>query len=382
MLVMMCSRANQSFGIEPEWLMRKKKKMKEKPSSGRTPCLKALRLLLRLSSCGVLDQVVITRLLRYLNRRCFRLNKQIEKLTRPHRTRWRGWSPPTSGSESHLQPAWASTYPRLDRQRMMMHTFKRLGCENSTAARWYKYLCRLVGERTHSTSRVLEMQFLTLLAAFLAITPALAFPSFNPRARRASNSTSCFPVNRKTIRASQYSKKFVYTGAVLNGKPGTGKGGGLVPLPGDKDHQFQKPEPGAWRGPWYAMSFGNTIRAHLISMAKQPWSQRDCQLRVSLSRRCYHLRRACSCRSKRLQRSCPFLYILFGANHFCSLTGTLPLRLQLLALAPMVTLTLECCPSVLMPAVLARPLVVVLTCMTRVCKNAYTLAIDAEQRVF
>lgn len=94
------------------------------------------------------------------------------------------------------------------------------------------------------------MQFLALLAAFLSITPALAFPGFSPLDRRATSSTNCFPKNRKTIRAPQYSKKYPYTGAVIDGKPGNGRGGGLVPLPGDNDHKFQKPEPGAYRGPW------------------------------------------------------------------------------------------------------------------------------------
>lgn len=99
------------------------------------------------------------------------------------------------------------------------------------------------------------MQFLTLFAAFLAISPVFAFPRFSPNSRRApsGNGAKCFPAGRRLERSAPYSPKFKYTGAVLDGKPGKGTGGGLVPLPGDNDHVFRKPEPGAYRGPWWVI---------------------------------------------------------------------------------------------------------------------------------
>ncbi|KZT57526.1 Cloroperoxidase [Calocera cornea HHB12733] len=49
--------------------------------------------------------------------------------------------------------------------------------------------------------------------------------------------------------AAPYSPNFPYTGAIVDGLPGTGIGGIPVPAPGDTAHEYQHPPPGAFRGP-------------------------------------------------------------------------------------------------------------------------------------
>jgi len=43
--------------------------------------------------------------------------------------------------------------------------------------------------------------------------------------------------------------KYPYTGAKINGLPGTQIGNVQVPAPGDTDHEYRDPPPGAYRGP-------------------------------------------------------------------------------------------------------------------------------------
>ncbi|KZO92419.1 Cloroperoxidase [Calocera viscosa TUFC12733] len=54
---------------------------------------------------------------------------------------------------------------------------------------------------------------------------------------------------RRVYKAAPYSPNFAYTGAQLDGLPGTGIGGIPVPAPGDTAHEYQHPPPGAFRGP-------------------------------------------------------------------------------------------------------------------------------------
>lgn len=91
------------------------------------------------------------------------------------------------------------------------------------------------------------MRSFTFLATLCAIAPVIAFPSHGD----AGAQESCFPTPRQPVRAPLISSKFPYTGAKMDGTIGTQRGGVPVPMPGDKDHEFQHPPPGAYRGPWY-----------------------------------------------------------------------------------------------------------------------------------
>jgi hypothetical protein len=89
-----------------------------------------------------------------------------------------------------------------------------------------------------------------LLLSFVSV--ATAFPGLVPgelnRGPRHAYSADGPVVERRA--AAPYSPKYPYTGAKIDGKAGTGKGGIQVPAPGDKDHYFQHPPVGAFRGPW------------------------------------------------------------------------------------------------------------------------------------
>lgn len=107
--------------------------------------------------------------------------------------------------------------------------------------------------RTHPSEYLpasAAMHSFTVLAAFCAIVPGLAFPQY-ARSNTKTDPEACFPLPRAPVRAPLISTNFNYTGARIDGKNGTEKGGVPVPLPGDKDHEFQHPAPGAYRGPWY-----------------------------------------------------------------------------------------------------------------------------------
>lgn len=70
---------------------------------------------------------------------------------------------------------------------------------------------------------------------------------FSPLDKRAG---SC-PVHATRKGAAPYSSYYpsLYTSA-MNGKPGTGRGGVLVPAPGDSAHAYVAPGPNDIRGPW------------------------------------------------------------------------------------------------------------------------------------
>ncbi len=55
--------------------------------------------------------------------------------------------------------------------------------------------------------------------------------------------------NVKRSGAAAYSSKYPYTGAKIDGLPGTQIGGQTVPADGDTDHYYQDPPAGAYRGP-------------------------------------------------------------------------------------------------------------------------------------
>lgn len=80
----------------------------------------------------------------------------------------------------------------------------------------------------------------------------LSVADFNEQ--RAKNNTwpaadpALCPFNPNHKDAVAWNPKFPYSGA-KGGLPGTGKGGYLVPAPGDEDHKFIQPGPNDIRGP-------------------------------------------------------------------------------------------------------------------------------------
>lgn len=101
---------------------------------------------------------------------------------------------------------------------------------------------------------------LTILASLLTAQSVLAFPfvaetpgvdsSLFRKAKRVSHEkrqSSC-PFNSVHPGAAPYNASYPYTGA-QNGLPGTGKGGILVPAPGDTAHAFEAPGANDIRGP-------------------------------------------------------------------------------------------------------------------------------------
>jgi hypothetical protein len=88
------------------------------------------------------------------------------------------------------------------------------------------------------------------LNVFLAfVTSTAAFPTFargGLSKPRGSGSAQAF--DRRA--AEPYSSRYPYTGAKIDGLPGTQLGGKQVPAPGDTAHAFQHPPVGAMRGPW------------------------------------------------------------------------------------------------------------------------------------
>lgn len=73
--------------------------------------------------------------------------------------------------------------------------------------------------------------------------------SLLPLGRHAERDSPDCPNNPNHIPAVGISDEFPYLGA-KNGLPGNGKGGMLVPAPGDTDHEFRAPDPNTdIRGP-------------------------------------------------------------------------------------------------------------------------------------
>lgn len=101
-----------------------------------------------------------------------------------------------------------------------------------------------------------------LLSAILALLAAspLAVDAFPAYAQRLATTRSGNVAKRVVRRAAEpYSPEYPYTGAILNGGTGTGKGGVQVPAPGDYAHYYQDPPPGAQRGPCPGL---NTLANH------------------------------------------------------------------------------------------------------------------------
>ncbi|EJU02380.1 heme-thiolate peroxidase aromatic peroxygenase [Dacryopinax primogenitus] len=96
--------------------------------------------------------------------------------------------------------------------------------------------------------------------AILAAVPLTvdAYPQYAKRyASLNGEKRGKYPILRRA--AAPYSDQFPYTGAKLDGQAGTGKGGVQVPAPGDTDHEYQDPPPGAFRGPCPGL---NTLANH------------------------------------------------------------------------------------------------------------------------
>ncbi|CAK3937822.1 Aromatic peroxygenase [Lecanosticta acicola] len=103
----------------------------------------------------------------------------------------------------------------------------------------------------------------SLLLALLTVPGALAYPwvaevpgvnsmslparSIRNRHVEARDSLQC-PNNPNHVPAAPITSQYPYLGAI-NGKNGTGKGGILVPAPGDTVHYYQEPGPLDIRGP-------------------------------------------------------------------------------------------------------------------------------------
>lgn len=85
---------------------------------------------------------------------------------------------------------------------------------------------------------------LSVLVGAVIAFPALSGSGLDP-APRGRDSLS---FDRRA--AAPYSPLYPYTGANIDGLPGSQIGGVLVPAPGDSAHAFQHPPVGAFRGPW------------------------------------------------------------------------------------------------------------------------------------
>ena len=120
-----------------------------------------------------------------------------------------------------------------------------------------------------------RIMHLFILASLLATHSVLAFPfvaetpgvdsSLFRKANRVSHGkrqSSC-PFNSVHPGAAPYNAKYPYTGA-QNALPGTGKGGILVPAPGDTAHAFEAPGPNDIRGPCPGL---NAAANHHVSIS-------------------------------------------------------------------------------------------------------------------
>lgn len=58
---------------------------------------------------------------------------------------------------------------------------------------------------------------------------------------------------------------YPYTGAKIDGLPGTQVGGVIVPDPNDADHQYQDPPAGAFRGPCPGKYMAIRLEADVIA---------------------------------------------------------------------------------------------------------------------
>jgi hypothetical protein len=81
------------------------------------------------------------------------------------------------------------------------------------------------------------------------LAPALAFPTLSRGSLKRGARRAYGAVERRG--AAPYSPQYPYTGAAIDGLPGSQIGGIQVPAPGDTAHEFQHPPVGAYRGPWY-----------------------------------------------------------------------------------------------------------------------------------
>jgi hypothetical protein len=100
----------------------------------------------------------------------------------------------------------------------------------------------------------LDTRFATMLSLgtfvlLSVLAPALAFPTLSRGSLKRGTRRDYGPVERRG--AALYSSKYPYTGAAIDGLPGSQIGGIQVPAPGDTAHEFQHPPVGAYRGPWY-----------------------------------------------------------------------------------------------------------------------------------
>lgn len=66
-------------------------------------------------------------------------------------------------------------------------------------------------------------------------------PKRSARMQMPRDSPDC-PFNVNHVPAAPITAQYPYLGAI-NGKPGTGKGGVLVPAPGDTAHEYRAPNP-------------------------------------------------------------------------------------------------------------------------------------------
>jgi hypothetical protein len=102
--------------------------------------------------------------------------------------------------------------------------------------------------------RIPTMRSFATFALLSVLAPVLAFPTLSRGSLRRGARRDYGPPERRT--AVPYSPQYPYTGADINGLPGTQIGGIQVPAPGDTAHEFQHPPVGAYRGPW-------CVRCHL-----------------------------------------------------------------------------------------------------------------------
>ena len=109
------------------------------------------------------------------------------------------------------------------------------------------------------------------LLAVMAVPSAMAFPWMagmsgirspsEVEAQLTERQTTC-PFNPDHVPAAPITSNYPYAGA-KDGLPGTGRGGFLVPAPGDTAHEFVPPGPNDIRGPCPGL---NTAANHNVRL--------------------------------------------------------------------------------------------------------------------
>jgi len=93
------------------------------------------------------------------------------------------------------------------------------------------------------------MRYSTYFAAVATLIPCVAAYPFMANYHNMDEAAKRDLQDLARRSAVAYSSKYPYTGAKIDGLPGTQIGNVLVPAIGDTDHEYRDPPPGAFRGP-------------------------------------------------------------------------------------------------------------------------------------